>query len=247
MNLRPRFLALATAAMLTLAAGTALAITLPPMLPLDVGNQWEYQSQSGALARQAITGTLDVLGRTVAVKHEFEGPDPGLDNWWMTGPAGEVLLAGFDNPVATLSIAYDPPIVYCGAAPVVGDTWTTHIIAYDHRSGIAFGEYDITIGAIEAPTLVLPAGRFDAIGVAQVAPPGALRAAGSGGVTFTLDGRRVAATTKAVATAVTPSDWFSRGVGLVQWGYDDLYRLTGFGNPTPTLATTWGRLKALYR
>ncbi len=246
MMLRRLSFLLATTLLIVAGARTAAAVALPPMMPLDVGNHWEYVGPGGTIDVQGITGTLEVRGRTVAVKHEFQGPDAGLDNWWMTGPSGEVLLAGFDNPNIPLSLAYDPPIVYCGGAPILAETWTTTFVAYEMPGETVYGTGTATYSALELPTLTLPAGSFEAVAIGWI-PNGPASTLASGIGTFTLDGHRVSATTKAAAATATPRDWFARAVGVVQWSNGDLYQLTSFGNPTPTLASTWGRLKALYR
>jgi hypothetical protein len=36
-------------------------------------------------------------------------------------------------------------------------------------------------------------------------------------------------------------------VGVVQYNTSDLYQLVGFGQPTATLASSWGAIKRLYR
>jgi hypothetical protein len=45
------------------------------------------------------------------------------------------------------------------------------------------------------------------------------------------------------------SDWFSAGVGFVQYQYglDDPLQLTAFDMPTPVATVSWGRIKGQYR
>jgi hypothetical protein len=154
-----------------------------------------------------------------------------------------VLLAGFDNVPNAFSLAYDPPITLCGGAPTVGDSWSTHVMAYDVSDMSLYAEFDITYGALEEVTLDVPAGSFACIGVGQlVAKSAPLPAALRG---FTLDGRRAA--TSPTISASSVSDWFSPGTGVVQYDAGGAFELASYGGPTPTLATSWGRLKALYR
>ena len=127
MKLRSAFIALAACALF---ARCAAAATLP-LLPLDIGNHWEYVGALGTVDAEAITGTRVILGRTVTVKSYLQGPNAGLQNWWLTGPNGEVMLAGFDSPSATFTLGYEPPITMCGGAPALGDSWLTHVVAYD--------------------------------------------------------------------------------------------------------------------
>ncbi len=213
------------------------------MLPLHVGNHWGYVTTSGTHQVETITGTRTLRGRTVFVKSYAEEPNVGLENYWLTGPEGEVLLAGFLRPGS--GVAYDPPIVLCGGAPVVGDTWPTHVTSYDLADSTLSQTFDITYGALEDVSLLVPAGRFPCIGVGQVVPGISLAVAGFVGDGLTLDGRRV--TGLQVAAGGVPSDWYSPGVGVVQYGYIEMYRLEEYGVTTPALATSWGAVKASYR
>ena len=234
---------LALAALLALPARAALAGVMPtPMMPLDIGTQWEYASVSGVHEIETITGTRVVLGRTVFVKSFSSGPDNGIENWWQTGPAGEVLLAGFDRHDG-FTLGYDPPITLCGGTPTLGDLWPTHIIMYDMATMNVVGEYDFTFGALEDVSLTVPAGTFHCYGVGQVVPVTAKAILGARGLT--LDGRRAATGPGAAASSAT--DWFSSGVGAVQTVSSDLFQLVSFSRPTPTLTSSWGRLKQLYR
>ena len=153
---------------LSLLAFRAVLAAPLPMLPLEVGNHWDYIGASGAHQVETITGTQTVLGRTVFVKSYAEGLDAGLENFWLTGPSGEVLLAGFNSPGFGYALAYDPPITICGNAPSVGDTWTTHTTVYNLADMSVFTVLDITFGALEAVSLSVPAGTFPCIGVGQV-------------------------------------------------------------------------------
>jgi hypothetical protein len=231
-------------ALLALCAVPAAAGPLP-LLPLEIGDHWIYFGASGVHQVETITGTRTLLGRTVFVKSYTEGPDAGLENFWFTGPNGEVMLAGFDAAGPGLALAYDPPITVSGGAPSVGDTWTTQTTAYNLADLSVFEAFGITFGALEAVTLSVPAGTFDCIGVGQVpftkSPAGARMA----GIGLALDGRRVALTRSGSSTNTT--DWFSPGVGVVQYLAADTFQLAGYGNSTPALATGWGALKVLYR
>jgi hypothetical protein len=241
--MHPRLVPTALAFVLLLAACTrpALAGVLQPMLPLEIGNHWEYRSVGGAVQVETITGTRTVLGREVFVKTYSFGPDAGVDNWWQTGPGGEVLLAGFDRHDG-FSLGYDPPITMCGGSPTPGDAWTTHVVAYDMTDPSNHLEFDITFRALEVVSLSVPAGTFSSVGVGQDLPPVAKAFLAARGLA--LDGRRASAASKGATP--TPTDWFSAGVGEVQYTSSDLFQLVGYGNPTPALQTTWGGLKRLY-
>ena len=60
MHLRAAFLALAMCALIARFAVPASAAT-PPLLPLELGNHWEYVSALGTVDAQAITGTRTIL------------------------------------------------------------------------------------------------------------------------------------------------------------------------------------------
>ena len=65
---------------------------------------------------ETITGQTLVRGRVVAVKSYTDGPDAGLQNYWLLAPDGSVMLAGFSNPSAALAWAYDADPVPARAA-----------------------------------------------------------------------------------------------------------------------------------
>ena len=222
-----------------------VAVSAPAsMLPLEVGNYWNYLGASGAHQVETITGTRTVLGRTVFVKSYTEGIDAGLENFWLTGPGGEVLLAGFKIPPDGYALAYEPPITVCGSAPSVGDTWTTHTTAYDLADTSVVMVLDIAYSAIEEVSLSVPAGTFPCIGVGQglvATSPASAQPASRG---LTLDGRQVAAARSASATSI--SDWYSPGIGVVQYLVGDRFQLAGYGSPTPAQSMSIGQLKAKY-
>jgi hypothetical protein len=234
--------ALALSAVLLSCALPVLAGVLPPMLPLEIGNHWEYQSLGGDHQVETITGTATVLGRAVFVKHYAEGLNAGLENWWRIGPGGDVQLAGFDRHDG-FSLGYDPPLTFCGASPVLGDLWPTHVVAYDMATMAVYAEFDITFSALEDVSLSVPAGTFPSIGVGQVLAKAANPVLALRGLA--LDGRQLKTTPNTIASDAT--DWFSAGVGEVQYRSGDTYLLVSYGYPTPTLTTSWGALKRTYR
>lgn len=243
MSLRSAVLALVACALLARFAAPASAGTTLPLLPLEMGNHWEYVSPGGTVVQEAISGTRSVLGRTVVAKSYLAGPDAGIENWWMTGPNGEVLLAGFDRSVDSFTIGYEPPITWCTGSPAIGVTWTTHVVAYNMATMLVDSEFDVTLGVFEDASLTVPAGTFPTFGVGWVVQPATPAFASSRALG--LDGRTGSAALRPATGMVT--DWYSRGIGVVQYSSNELFQLTGYGNPTPTRATTWGMLKQLYR
>lgn len=233
-----------------LALALLLALVLAPSVatsetwqPLAIGSRWEYRGTGSAHQVETITGQRVVRGRVVAVKSYAEGADAGLENYWLLDADGSVLLAGFLNPSASLAWAYEPPIRYLPVPPAVGEQPFQIVNVYDlFTDALVFlgrFRYDVT----EEVTLALPAGSFHAFGVGRVIPlPGPAMAKGG---SFTLDGRRVPAAASSIYIIDT-TDWYSEGVGVVQYKTSDLYQLVGYGQPTPTATSSWGRLKRLY-
>ena len=234
-----------TAVLALAAAAPALAGSSQPMMPLTPGFYWDYVSPGGVHQFEAIGGTLTLLGRTVTEKGYTGGPDAGLVNWWLTGPAGEVQLAGFDNPTAGLSLAYDPPITVCGGTPLAGDLWLTHVTAYQLPTMAVYATFDLTYGLIEEVDLTLPAGTFHTFGVGQVVFAAPFAAAG--GAALGLDGRSLGTGPAATRAAASASDWYSPGVGDVQFVASDLFRLESYGVADPVHAATWGQVKQRWR
>ena len=104
-----------------------------PWLPLDVGNRWEYGGTGGAHQVETITGQRIVRGRVVSVKSYDEGPDAGLENYWLLDADGSVLLAGFMRPSEGIAWAYEPPIRVLPVPPVVGPQPFQNAVVYDLR------------------------------------------------------------------------------------------------------------------
>jgi len=242
MQQSPRF-ALAAIVLLTLASSPSIARG-DSWMPLAVGTRWEYRGIGGAHQVETITGQTAVRGRVVAVKSYSEGPDAGLENYWLLDADGSVLLAGFLNPSDAFGLIYEPPVRYLAVPPDPGPKPAQHIVAHDLFTDAVVFEFDIQMELTGSVVLTLPAGTYLAVGVGQVLPPAGQALAN--GISFALDGRhlplRVASTSE-----VTPSDWYSYGVGSVMYESSDLFQLVGFGLPTPTASSTWGAIKRLYR
>ena len=214
-----------------------------PWQPLEFGRSWEYRGVGGAHQIETIAGMHVLRGRTVTAKHYSEGADAGLENYWQLGPDGTVLLCGFDNPTLALALAYEPPIAYLPGPPALGASRTTNVTAYNVADGSVFATFTLTFTVLEEVDLILPAGRFHALGTGQVQV--AFRPFQSGGRTFALDGCALASTPPAVSS--TPSDWYADGFGVVQYQTNDLYQLVSIAQPTPVAHSTWSAIKRLYQ
>jgi hypothetical protein len=221
---------------------TPRPVLADPWQPLEVGRRWEYRGVGGAHQVEHITGLLSLRGRTVAVKAYDEGADAGLENYWQLGADGTVYLCGFAQPGGGLALAYEPPIAYLPGPPALGVGRTTDVTAYNLVDGSVYTAISLRFSILEEVDLVLPGGAFHALGTGEVAPaPPTIVARGR---TFSLDGRSLGGMPANLGSS--PSDWFTDGVGVVQYLSSDLYQLVATDLPTPTLHHTWGALKRLY-
>jgi hypothetical protein len=231
----------------------ALALVLPAAArgdgvwqPLDVLTHWHYAVDGGGGEDVTITGTTTLLSRTVAVKHYSGGIDDGLDQYWLTGPDGEVLLAGFNRP--GFGLAYDPPIALLETPPALGLTWWTDATIHLLPALTVSDSLHIQWAVFEDVVLDLPIGSLPAFGVGQtgaaVAAPAAATLAASRG--FTIDGRRIP--DGATTNVSNATDWYSENIGVVQYQVGGTYhRLTTFDRPDAVARSSWGRIKRIYR
>lgn len=227
----------------------ALTLTVPgsaqsdPWQPLEVGRSWEYRGVGGKHQVEQITGTRVLRGRTVAVKAYSEGDDAGLENYWTVGVDGTVFLCGFNNQsFVPFAVAYEPPIAYLPGPPALGASRTTDVTAYNVSDGSVFATFTIHFSIQEEVDLVLPAGTFHALGTGQGLP--APRGLQSGSRAFSLDGRVLSPALPGATSNAT--DWYSDGVGIVQYFSSDLFQLVSLGPPTSIAHSSWGAIKRLY-
>ena len=241
-------IALALVATLALTL-VATRVTAATFMPLEPGTVWVYQGDQGGHQTERMIGFFPLHGRPTAIKHYEEGVDAGLQNYWMIGFDGTVLLAGFSRPGGApgsfdTGYVYDPPIRIFPVPPVVGPQPFQFIGVYDFVTDVLLYTAQIRYDVFEDVVLTLPAGTFHAYGAGQYIP---LPAPAANGTHLTLDGRLVTDSGKNIAIT-TPTDWYSEGVGLVQYRTSQLYQLTSFsGPPTATAQSSWGKLKRLYR
>jgi len=230
----PAVLALAAALIVSSAANAQ------SYLPLTVGNRWTYLATGGGTEVHTVSGTTELRGRTVFVVSYSGNPvNEGLENYWISQADG-FFLCGFLRHVEKLGKAYDPPIRVLRVPASVGDISTTTTTDYSWPGWDTPGQtFTISFQVIEDVMLDLPIGTMKALGLGQVAQAQGMRADGA----YAMDGtRKTSGPLDPVAT-----DWFAAGLGEVQYRSDDLYQLQDFEIPTPVAATTWGRLKRLYR
>ena len=226
--------------LLTLAPGTPRAAD---WLPLDIGNRWEYLGELGGQHSQEIISAPKIHGREVLGKHYVGGPDSGLQNFWLLGADGSVLLAGFLR-LDGFGLVYEPPIRFLPVPPAVEPQPPQSVTIHDYLTNAVLGTANARFDVLEIVTLVVPAGSYHSAGVGQVAVPGVSDFAP--GKALALDGRTLPAVTPSIEPA-EPTDWFSEGVGVVQFLSNQLYQLIGFSGPTQVAQSSWARVKRLYR
>lgn len=235
---------LAPMALLLALLCTASLAVAADWLPLTPGMRWEYRASDGAHQVQTITGQMIVHGRLISMKSYAEAPDVGLTNFWSLDPDGSVRLSGFFRSVEGFGRVYDPPILMLKTPPVLGLQPYVFVNIYDYLLDTPQGSFPLAYSVNEFVTLSVPAGAFACAGVGQAvtlpAPPTA------SGRSFSADGRDVTAFAKSIYLSTT-TDWFSEGVGFVQYQGPTPFQLVGYGLPTPVAKASWGRVKALFR
>lgn len=230
----------------------AVCILLPPLaaaqsyLPLVVGNRWDYVAANGNHETQRITGTREFFGRTVYVKrYENSTENEGLENYWIEAPDGSVLLCGFQFPDGS-GYAHEPPIPMIQPPLSIGASWTALIQSFAMPAGTPQDPWTGRFDVLTYGDVTVPMGTFSAWGVwgpNVVVAQGPL--AGR-----TLAGEWLGTTAPApgqLPAGPSPNEWWAPGIGEIQYQSDTLYQLAGYDLPTPAVASSWGRIKSLYR
>jgi hypothetical protein len=118
----------------------------------------------------------------------------------------------------------------------VGKTWSRTVQVYSLPDTVDNGSVEIAFEVYEEGVVATPAGDFPSFGIGQALPVLAFLPEG-----YSLIGTAVAAG-RAEAT-----EWWSAGVGEVQYQSSDLYRLSSWGGATSTAEANWGDVKRLFR
>jgi len=205
--------------------------------PMHIGNQWDYVRSDGANEVLTFTRTTTFGGREVFVLTYAPSPNNlGLENYWSAGPDGDVLLSGAFRYDDDFGLLYDPPLPLVDVPLALGKRWTQTTRVTRLPDMVDLGTHTFGWEVYSEGFVSVPAGLHFAYGIGQTIPTAVLDHAPELDIT----GRRLSAGPSA-------TDWWSDGLGEVQYHSDALYRLTTFNFPTPTSATTWGAVKALYR
>jgi len=204
-------------------------------LPLDVGRQWSYASSSGQTDTRTVIGTRDLLGTEVAViQHSESTYYNDLQTYWVTEPDGDVYFAGFLRADGT-GYAYDPPACVLDAPPFPGRTWAFHSQRYSLPGGEPAGTYRGWLTVSWRGILSLPVGDIDCV---SIAPADSFLVNSS----FGYQSERASLS----APRLESIRWFAPDMGIVQFRDYWIYELVDYST-TAVEATSWGRIKALYR
>jgi len=232
-----------------LAAGVAGADSY---YPLDVGSTWHYANANGQAEDASITGSFELLGVSTVVRHveiyNTRIPPQVVENFWTLTSDGDLLLHGAHNITDTLELAYWPPVVMIDAPLWLGKSWVTeeiHVYRFDGSPG-PFSPFDYPLAVHFEGEVAVPAGSFQCFGVGFDLSTPVLRL--DCGRAYDIYGRRLSA--GAACRSGDATEWYAEGVGLVQNSYltdpGELMKLVSW-EPTAVEATSWGRVKALFR
>ncbi len=216
----------------------ALASVPAPIMPLWTGYTWHYANEDGSSFDLVMSGPVTTaLGQTAYQRDNLDGH--GRADWWTIAPNGDLLLAGLGSVGNVTGITYDPPVVFLGANPQVGDSWTTNTNAIG-ETGVVNYHLTLTVDVVQEGDVIEPAGvlHIVALNVTEnytaAAVPGArsVDPVGPASTTYNM------LFAPQLGVAESP---YSNGLTMTTM------HLASYGMPTPTQGSTWGRLKALYR
>lgn len=206
-------------------------------LPLEAGNEWGYVGSGGDTEIHTVTGQIPIFsGNPWVIEWTGNPAVEGLSNFWTSEPDGDVYVWGFYIE-GDFGVVYDPPIHYVDAPLELGKVWTQTVDLYTYPDLIFQGPLELAFEVYEDGVLAVPYGEFPSFGIGQTLPPGFLAATGG----LDLLGRPVGAETGGSAT-----DWFSFGIGVIQYRSNDLWQLESIGGPVPAQESSWGRIKQTF-
>ncbi len=241
------------------AVALLLVSSLPPVsvragvatgwMPSEPGTRWAYASSLGARETLVCTGTVDFGGRPASVNEWVaSASDRGLRQyWWSTGSteSSDLQFLGFFRTDSNWGLRYEPPLRFLSGPPAPGNTWIDHVQAYGVPDGDPAGPVDLQFEIVES--LALP-GWGTSWGVDYSAILPVLK---HGGRSFSPFGRDLGASggeSVARARASEPDYGLAFQVGETKYlAAGTLFTLESYDVPVPVQASTWGRIKQLYR
>jgi hypothetical protein len=243
MALSARSLAVYLIASVWLVFVPSSALFADTFLPLWPGNTWVYDGSPGEHESLVVSGTASIWETEVfIIRYEESTHNDGLENYWTSEleGGGEILLWGWFRHLDDSGVLYRPPLTIAEAPLYYGKTWscTTEFFTLPDTT------YDITVifdfEVTEEGNVTVPAGTFYAYRLGYVGWPAATL----------LTGRDYALTGEASsgASPLNSLGWWCQGVGQVQYEQaSELYQLTDYTLCVSTAATTWGRIKSIYK
>jgi hypothetical protein len=197
---------------------------------------------------QTVIGTRDVRGSLAyVIGYSQSAYNEGLQNYWTSGPSGDVFLYGFLSPgdpsisQPPYGVAYDPPVRQVDAPLYLGKTWSQTVRVYSLDADTLMFTWNITFTVVDESDLTVPAGTFHGFGIDYTITSSSGPETSPSGVAR-LDGAR----------RLSPNDsytvsTYAENVGLLQYFDGGPLQLARLDFPVPTLKKTWGALKALYK
>ncbi len=219
---------------LLLTAGLASAQV--DYLPLATGNTWNYITDAGLYETRVITGQTTVFDQDAWVMEYPGSPwNDVLDQYWSVADNGDVLFHGYWRE--DWGRVYDPPLLVVDAPLELGQAWSTTVDSYALPDLEYLSTFTIFYEVSEAGTYDVPAGSFEAFGVGTVEPP-----------VVEKDGRRYSVYGELMVPGYrTTSDWWSLGVGLVQYVHVEFLQLESYQIGTVAVQDhTWSGVKSLF-
>lgn len=220
--------------------------------PLDLGIYWEYFDPVFVNTVRVDNRDLEtVRGRAVVrrVSVVDEIATTEFWNYWSTDTEGRLFLHGFVRPNESLTIGYEPPILWVDPNVTDGGTWTSTVQIVDLVTEQVYGALTFDGRRIGLEALEVPAGRFEALFI-------------------TLDEVQVPASPARVLADFTPTgarrdvrlgrdpieasilQWYVDGVGLVQEARAVetvvIRTLLRSNVPSPAGTSSWSELKQGY-
>jgi len=231
MSNRARILTIIVAVMLVQAAAAQV-----DYLPLAQGNTWTYIAANGEHETRVITGQTTVFGQDAWIMEYPGSPwNDVLDQYWSAAGNGDVHFHGFWRE--DWGRVYDPPLMVVDTPLELGQTWSTTVDSYTLPDLVYDSTFTIYYEVLEAGTYDVPAGSFEAFGVGTVEPP-----------VVEKDGQRYSVLGELIVPDQrTSADWWSLGVGAVQYLHVEMLQLESYQIGTVAVQDqTWSGVKSLF-
>jgi hypothetical protein len=217
-------------------------------LPLDIGNEWYYESDLGETQLMTIIGEEVILGTVTRVRRQEMETDL-FENFWTSDGAGHIYLHGARNLVDDFEVAYLPPIRMVDAPLGLGKAWVTEGVRVHDLDGTPWESdpFDYPLRVHSEGFVSVPAGEFYSYGIGY--DMGALLVQSPSGEFYDVFGRHIPAGEVLAEADIT--DWYSDGIGLVQHTIhaagQHALQLHWWTTTVSAEGCSWGRVKGLFR